>query len=202
MDISFGLPYKGRILPIQAHMYAPAPLTRNEEHLNILERLEEKVGRDLVIVFDAELTYETILHELKESGISYVVPLKREVMLEDKESGETYSLRHLKEKVLREGISRWSKELFYKGEVKVKVIVHKLPFPSGRGERVGVLIASLDLEDEEIISAYKKRMKIEETFRDWKSYNGFEKLMFREKEIAEKMLLLLMLAYTFFYFVW
>jgi len=41
-------------------------------------------------------------------------------------------------------------------------------------------------------------MKIEETFRDWKSYNGFEKLMFRKKEMAEKMLLLLMLAYTFF----
>ncbi|MEO2065736.1 MAG: transposase, partial [Desulfurobacteriaceae bacterium] len=195
---TFGIPFKGRVLPIQTELYAPEPLTRNETHQNLIEGLIEKVGKDLVIVFDAELTYEAILKELKEEGISYVVPLKREVTLIDPETGERYSLRELKEKVYQGGVSKWSKELLYKGEGRVKVVVHKFPFPTGRGERVGILIASLDLEDEEVISAYRERMKIEETFRDWKSYNGVEKLMFRKREILEKLLLVLMVAYTLF----
>jgi len=195
---TFGVPFKGRVLPVQTELYAPEPLTRNETHQNLIEGLIEKVGEDLVIVFDAELTYEAILKELKEGGISYVVPLKREVALIDPETGKRYSLRELKEKVYQGGVSKWSKELLYKGEERVKVVVHKFPFPTGRGERVGILIASLDLEDEEVISAYRERMKIEETFRDWKSYNGVGKLMFRKREILEKLLLVLMVAYTLF----
>jgi len=111
-------------------MYAPKSLTRNEEHLNVLEELTGKVGKDLVIVFDAELTYETILRELKGSKISYVVPLKREITLIDAETGKSYSLKCLKEKVLQNGVNKWSKELLYKGEERVKVVVHKLPFPN------------------------------------------------------------------------
>ena len=52
-----------------------------------------------------------------------------------------------------------------------------------------------DLDSEEALSIYRKRMAIEESFRDLKSLLGLERLMNKAQEYLEGMVALVLMAY-------
>ncbi len=53
-----------------------------------------------------------------------------------------------------------------------------------------------NLSAEQGLAIYLQRMKIEETFRDLKNLLGLEKLMAKKRDLMEKMVALMMIAYA------
>ena len=89
-----------------------------------------------------------------------------------------------------EGETRILDKIFYKGKVFVNPvgIWHK-----GFSEPMWIVT---NLDAQQACSIYFQRMKIEEAFRDLKRFFGLEKLMNKHHDQMEKMLALLLIAYT------
>jgi len=194
---TFGIPYKKSVLPIYVKRYKPEELTRNENHKNMIEELIEIAGEEIIIVFDAEFTYEELIKELEEKEIGYVLPIKnKRVKLVEEGTGKIYRLEDIEMEARAKG--RIEKIVSYKGGIRVKVVGMRLGLGEGRGRRIKVLMMPEWMDSEEGIKAYKERVKIEETFKDWKSYQGIEKLMFKKESILDKVMMLTVLAYVIF----
>jgi hypothetical protein len=91
---------------------------------------------------------------------------------------------------LQKGKTRPLNKVFYRGKVFVNVIGR---WKEGFAEPMWVMT---NLDAKTGLAIYDERMKIEETFRDLKSLLNFHKLMNKHRSLMEKMVAMVLIAYT------
>jgi len=182
-------PYRGRTIPFHFIAYSSRTIgaeesSRNLEHRRALEQLRRIIG-DKPLVLDREFSYESFLEDLSKERISFVIRLNtgNGVILTDEE-GKRVSLD------IAPGQRVYHKGVYYRGKVKVNLAGY---WKEGLKEPLWVIT---NLTCEEGLKTYGARMKIEETFKDIKSLLGLGKVMNKNRENMEKMVAMLLVAYT------
>lgn len=144
-----------------------------------------------VLILDRGFGYEYFLQKLVEYGVNYVVRI-RDI------ATHVILVRGKKKVPISELIARVSNEpilfkVLYKGSIPMNVVITK------KGGSAWVLASNLDVPTE-IIELYTKRMKIEETFKDWKS-TGFdiEKLQILKWDVLPKIIWCVVIAHMLLY---
>lgn len=186
--IVFAQPYRGRAIPFHFGVYSEATLneqltSRNLEWRELFWQVKELVG-ETPLVFDREFSAQRWLEMLEEARCEWVVRLntKSGVKLTD-EQGEEIPL------LIEKGEKREIKGAYYRGEVKVNVGSVWL---KNQKEPLWVMGS---LKPEELLEVYKKRMKIEQTFKDSKSLLNLEKVMSKRRGHLMSTLALVLSAY-------
>lgn len=183
-------PYRGRAIPFSFVCYSSQTIneeasSRNLEHRRCLRRVKELL-KDKILVLDREFSYESLMQALVEEDIQFVIRLnlgaQQPILLNDEN-------RRVKLHVSR-GKQVSYQGLRYKGNVLVNVAGI---WRKGLKEPLWVIT---NLDPEEGLSIYDQRMKIEESFKDLKSLLSMDKVMNKQQENMEKMLSLVMLAYS------
>jgi hypothetical protein len=187
--IVFAQPYRGRAIPFHFGVYSEATLneqitSRNLEWRELFWQIKELVG-ETPLVFDREFSAQRWLETLEEARCEWVVRLntKSGVKITDEPQGEEIPL------LIEKGEKREIKGAYYRGEVKVNVAGIWL---KDQKEPLWVMGS---LEPDELLEVYKKRMKIEQTFKDSKSLLNIEKVMSKRRGHLESTLALVLLAY-------
>lgn len=183
------VPYRGRAIPFHFISYSSRTIaeeetSRNLEHHRALRWIGELIGKKPVVL-DREFSYEGLFEDFVEEGMRFVIRLHMgsHPTFTDKE-GDKVELSLLPgQKVFRRG-------LFYKGKVKVNVAGE---WRKGFAEPLWVIT---NLEPEKGLKIYRKRMKVEESFKDLKSLLCLEKVMNKKREYMEKVVALVLLAYA------
>jgi hypothetical protein len=132
---------------------------------------------------DREFSYLELLENLVTEGVNFVIRLNTKVSFFD-EAGQPVTLSVSKEE------TRILNKVFYKGKVFVNLVGI---WYKGFSEPMWVMT---NLDAQRALAIYLQRMKIEEAFRDIKRFFGLTKLMNKHREQMEKMLALLLIAYT------
>jgi hypothetical protein len=185
-----GTPYRGRALPFGFVCYSSRtlhekPSSRNLEHRRCLRQVKELIGGK-ILVLDREFSYELLMQALVEEGIAFVIRLnlgrKQPILLDDED-------RRVKLHVTR-GKQVSCRGLRYKGNVRVNV---SGMWRKGLSEPLWVIT---NLDPEQGLCIYQQRMKIEESFKDLKSLLCMDKVMNKKQENMEKMLAMVMIAYS------
>lgn len=180
-------PYHGRVIPCGFVDYSSRTInqdatSRNRHHLAAFAKLKGLIG-DKPLVLDREFSYLELLENLVQEGIHFVIRLKVGPKFCDGE-GHPVALS------IQKGETRIIPKVFYKGQVAVNVAGR---WRDGFSEPMWILT---DLKAEDGLEIYLQRMKIEEAFRDLKSLLHFDKLMNKCRRWMEKMVALVLLAYT------
>jgi hypothetical protein len=182
-------PYKGRAIPFHFINYSSSTIgqeatSRNLEHKRALRGAKGLIGKR-PIVLDREFSYEGFIEACQEEGIDVIIRLHvgSGVIIRDEE-GERLSLE------LRPGQTVVKEGVYYKGRLKVNLV--------GKWQRgfTEPLWLITSLPPEEAFRMYQGRMKIEESFRDLKGLLGMEKVMNKKRDNMEKMVALLLIAYS------
>lgn len=184
-----GTPYRGRTIPFHFITYSSRTIaqeatSRNQEHNRAFAELKEMIGVK-PLVLDREFSYESLLQDLVEEKINFVIRLNtgNKVSLTDEE-GKPVSLDITPgQKVCRKGV-------YYRGRVKVNLVGY---WKRGLSEPLWV-ISTLDCEAALVV--YRARMKVEETFKDTKNLLGMDKVMNKQRQNMEKMVALLLIGYA------
>jgi transposase len=87
------------------------------------------------------------------------------------------------------GEQRFFRGVKYKGKVQMNLAGQWQP---GFKEPIWVIS---NLEPEKALEVYKVRMKVEESFRDLKDLLSIEKIMNKKRELMEKMVAMVLIAY-------
>lgn len=180
-------PYHGRAIPCgfvdySSRTIAQDATSRNQHHLAAFAKLKELIG-DKPLVLDREFSYLELLENLLHEGIHFIIRLKVGPKFCDG-TGHPVNLS------LQKGETRPLNKVFYRGKVFVNVIGR---WKDGFSEPMWIMT---DLDAEQGLELYLQRMKIEETFRDLKSLLHFDKLMNKRRKWMEKMVALVLLAYS------
>lgn len=183
-------PFRGRALPFGFVCYSSRTLetgasSRNLEHRRCLCQVKELIG-DKILVLDREFSYEVLMQALVEEEIAFVIRLNlgrhQPTLLDDED-------RRVKLHVTRRKQVSY-RGLRYKGNVRVNVAGM---WRKGLKEPLWIIT---NLDPEEGLCIYQQRMKIEESFKDLKSLLCIDKVMNKKQENMEKMLAMVMIAYT------
>jgi hypothetical protein len=182
-------PYRGRAIPFNFIAYSSKTInddvtSRNLEHKRVIGELKELLG-DRPLVLDREFSYEDLFTDMVSDGIKFVIRLKagnNPTIIN--ESGEKISL------LLSPGKTECHRGVYYKGKVMVNLIGK---WDKGFSEPMWVIS---NLPPEEALEIYSFRMKIDESFRDMKSLLNVDKIMNKKRENMEKMIALVLLAYS------
>ncbi len=183
-------PFRGRALPFGFVTYSSRTLqdqarSRNQEHRRCLRRVKELIA-DRILVLDREFSYESLMRALVEEGIRFVIRLnlgsRQPTLIND--DGRRVKLHVGRRKQVA------YRALLYKGTVPVNVAGL---WRKGLKEPLWVIT---NVEPEEALGIYAERMKIEESFKDLKSLLGMDKIMSKRQERMEKMLAMVMVAYS------
>jgi hypothetical protein len=180
-------PYHGRAIPCGFVDYSSRTInqdatSRNMHHFAAFGKIKELIG-DKPLVLDREFSYLELLENLVVEGVNFVIRLKVGAKFYDGE-GKEVALS------IQKGETRAINKVFYKGKVFVNVIGR---WKEGFSEPMWIMT---NLKAEEGLEIYLQRMKIEETFRDLKSLLHFDKLMNKRRSWMEKMVALMLIAYT------
>jgi len=180
-------PYHGRAIPCEFVTYSSRIIhqeatSRNCYHFQAFAQLKELLG-EKPLVLDREFSYLELLENLVTEGVSFVIRLNTKASLYDQE-GHPLVLNVLK------GETRIVNKVFYRGKVFVNLVGI---WYKGFSEPMWVMS---NLDAQKALAIYLQRMKIEEAFRDMKRFFGLEKLMNKNRDQMEKMLALLLIAYT------
>jgi len=137
------------------------------------------------LVLDREFSYEDLFSDMVSEGINFIIRLKAgnkpKIV---NETGERISL------LLSPGKPEYHRGVYYKGKIEVNLAGK---WDKGFSEPMWVIS---NLPPEEALEIYAKRMKIDESFRDLKSLLNLEKIMNKKQINMEKMIALVLLAYT------
>lgn len=184
-------PYRGRAIPCGLVTYssktiaASAKDSRNLNHFRGFEQVKDMLG-ERPLVLDREFSYLELLLHLVAAKVHFVIRLNLG-------SNPPKFLRSDGQEV-EPSISRGKKVIYrgvwYKGQVRVNLIGI---WKKGHAEPLWVMT---DLNPEEGLQIYLKRMKIDEAFRDLKNLLGLERQMNKRWEYMEKMVALLLLVYA------
>jgi hypothetical protein len=184
-----GVPYRGRALPFHFITYSSRTIgseatSRNLEHSRAFGEVK-KLLEGIPLVMDREFSYLTLFEELREEKISYVIRLNHgnNSTIMDK-LGDKVSLS------IMPGEKKLLEEVYYQGKVKVNLAGE---WKAGLKEPLWVIS---DLLPERALEIYRARMKIEESFKDLKSLLFLEKVMNKKRELMEKMVAMVQLAYS------
>lgn len=185
-----GTPYRGRALPFGFVCYSSRtlnemPSSRNLEHRRCLRQVKELIG-DKVLVLDREFSYEGLMSALAEEEVAFVIRLnlgsrQPELLNDQNRSVKLY---------LSPGEQIVYRGLRYKGNLPVNVVGK---WRKGLKEPLWIIT---NLDPEAGLAIYRQRMKIEESFKDLKSLLNMDKVMNKRQENMEKMLALVMIAYS------
>lgn len=153
--------------------------------------LLKSVGSKAVFIMDRGFGYEYFLDKCPSIGVHYVIrvrDLKTRIVL----------VRNKKECPIAELVSRMKEDticykVYYKGTIYTNLIIRK------KGRHVWVLASDIS-DPSAVVNLYKQRMKIEETFKDWKS-TGFdiEKIQIRQWDILLKIIWCVVIAHMILY---
>jgi hypothetical protein len=180
-------PYHGRAIPCEFVSYSSKIIhqeatSRNRYHFQAFSKLKDLIG-DKPLVLDREFSYLELLENLVTENVNFVIRLNTKVSLFDQE-GKPVILS------VSKGETRILNKVFYKGKVFVNLVGI---WYKGFSEPMWVMT---NLDAQQALFIYQQRMKIEESFRDMKRFFGLTKLMNKHHDQMEKMLALLLIAYT------
>lgn len=201
--LSAALPVKGRAISFFQHYWRNTQINYLvEDSFNKLIRrqlikisnLLKLVLSKAVFIMDRGFGYDYFFKTFIELKMNYVVRIRdlntNVILLKGKNKKGKY---HLKDLVARVSKDPLMFKILYKGTTPINIVISK------RGRSAWVLATNLDYVDE-AISLYAKRMKIEETFKDWKS-TGFdiEKMLIRQWDLAPKLIWCVVIAHMILY---
>ncbi len=183
-------PKRGRAIPFAFVTYSSATLgaevtSRNQEHQRAAGQVRDLIG-ERPLLLDREFSYGEWLRYLLEAGLRFVIRLKvgaPPVRLLDRFGCEVRL-------EIRPGEHKVHRDVLYQGTIPVHVCGW---WKRGYAEPVWLVT---NLEPEEALRLYPKRMKIEQSFRDAKSRLGLERLMSQRREQMERLVALVLLAYA------
>jgi hypothetical protein len=189
-------PYHGRAIPCGFVDYSSKTInqdatSRNMHHFAAFGKIKELIGNK-PLVLDREFSYLELLENLVTEGVNFVIRLKVGPKFCDGEGKEvTLSIQ--------KGETRPINKVFYKGKIFVNVIGR---WKEGFSEPMWITPALAagasvtNMKAEEGLELYLQRMKIEEAFRDLKSLLNFDKIMNKRRFWMEKMVALMLIAYS------
>ncbi len=183
-------PYRGRAIPCGVITYSSKTIanrqdSRNLNHFRAFEELKDVLG-ERPLVLDREFSYLELLLRLVEEQVNFVIRLNlgsHPPKFWDAEGREVVLTITPGETVIHN-------QVWYKGEVCVNLIG-----TWGKGFKEPLWIMT-NLDAQEGLRIYSRRMKIDESFRDLKSLLGMTKGMHKQQQNMEKMLALLFLVYA------
>ncbi|GIU70466.1 MAG: hypothetical protein KatS3mg002_1722 [Candidatus Woesearchaeota archaeon] len=188
--LSISAPFEGRALPIYFLLYSSSLIeqektSRNLKHKEAFEKIIQ-ILREIPIVLDREFAYESLIHFFRLYLCKFIIRLtdkKVKLYYDNKKKQEvSLSIQPSELKVI--------KNVYYKGKEKVNLI----GFWDPKYHKPLWLITNMD-DPEKCIEIYQKRMRIEEMFRDIKSYFSIEDNMTRKLSKLETLLFLFCLTY-------
>jgi hypothetical protein len=179
--------FHGRAIPCGFVSYSSKTInqessSRNREHFEAFAQVKEVIG-DRPLVLDREFSYLELMESLVFEGLNFVIRLKVGPKFTDQE-GRLVAL------TVSKGETRVINKVFYMGKVFVNLIG---VWKEGFSQPMWIMT---NLKAEDGLNIYLQRMKIEESFRDLKNLLGMEKLMSKRRDHMEKMVALLLIAYT------
>lgn len=183
-------PKRGRAIPFAFLTYSSATLgaevtSRNQEHQRAAAQMRDLIG-EKPLLLDREFSYAEWLRYLLEASVRFVIRLKLgspPVSLVDR-FGCTLRLE------IRRGERKIYRDVLYQGTIPVHVCGW---WKRGFAEPVWLVT---NIEPEQALRLYPKRMKIEQSFRDEKSRLGLGRLMSKTREQMETLVALVLLAYA------
>ena len=180
-------PFHGRAIPCHFVSYSSKTIndeatSRNRYHFEAFAQVKELLG-DKPLVLDREFSYLGLMENLVLEEVNFVIRLKEGAKFADQE-GNLIAMS------IKKGETRILNKVFYMGKVFVNLIG---VWKDGFSKPLWVM-TNLDARQGLII--YSQRMKIEESFRDLKNLLGMKKLMNKRRDHMEKMVALLLIAYT------
>jgi hypothetical protein len=183
-------PFRGRAIPCGFVTYSSRTIadeasSRNLEHDRAFQGVKELLG-DRPLVLDREFSYLGLLEKLAKEQLNFVIRLNMgsQPPIFTNPEGERVEL------VIWPGQRPVYRQLYYRGRVAVNVIgIWREGF-----ERPLWIMTNLDPEVG--LQIYRARMKIDQSFKDLKSLLGLTKIMNKSQENMEKMVALLLIAYT------
>lgn len=191
--LTLATPLRGRAIPFHFVTYSSRtiedqPSSRNLEHFKAIQGVKQLIG-SRPIVFDREFSYCELLKSLVASEVKFVIRLKMGAnpprFYYDEEKKERLQLL-----IAPINKARIYRQVYYMGEVCLNVIGI---WRYGFNEPMWIIT---NMEPEEGLALYKKRMKIEICFRDLKSLLHIDKVMNKSQVYLNKMLAMVMLAYA------
>ena len=180
-------PFHGRAIPCEFVTYSSKIIqqeatSRNRYHFQAFSKLKGLLG-DKPLVLDREFSYLELLENLVTEEVNFVIRLNTRASIFD-QAGQPVALNVAK------GETRILNKVFYKGKVFVNLVGI---WHNGFSEPLWIMS---NLDAQRALAIYLQRMKIEEAFRDMKRFFGLTKLMNKHRDQMEKMLALLLIAYT------
>lgn len=195
--LTLSIPFKGRSKAIFAKVISSATLNRDSvgKWQAIQHALEDilPILQGRTIIADREFSNEEMMQFFIDKGIYFCIRLKTSAgkhlvqILDKKGNRVNFSLP--------KGSKRYFKNVYYKGNLKVNIAAQ---WPSQFAEPMYVIT---NCSPKLALIFYKKRMKIEESFKDIKDKLKFVKLMNKNQDILEKLLMIGFLAYNIFLYV-
>jgi hypothetical protein len=188
--LTLATPFRGRALPFHFVTYSSKTIadeesSRHLKHLKALVAVKDLVG-EKPLVFDREFSYLELLEKLVAERVHFVIRLN----LGSHPPQLTNAAKRSIALTIAPGETEIYRGLYYKGCVPINVIG---VWKQGLSEPLWVMT---DLQPEVGLQIYFQRMKIDESFRDLKSLLHLDKLMNKKAEHMEKMIALVMLAYS------
>jgi hypothetical protein len=191
--LTLATPLRGRAIPFHfvtysSHTFEDQPSSRNLEHFKVIQEIQQLIGQR-PIVFDREFSYLILLRSLVEAGVHFVIRLNtsanppRFYYAADKKQ----SLRLLIAPINKPRIYR---QVYYMGEVCLNVVG---VWRYGFNQPMWIMT---NMQPEAGLALYDQRMKIEICFRDLKSLLHIDKVMNKSQLYLNKLLAMVMLAYT------
>jgi hypothetical protein len=188
--LTLATPFRGRALPFHFVTYSSQTIadeesSRNLKHLKALAAVKDLLG-EKPLVFDREFSYLELLEKLVAERVHFVIRLNL--------GSHPPQLTNATNQSIALTIAPGETEIYcglrYKGCVPINVIG---VWKAGLSEPLWVMT---DLQPEAGLQIYFQRMKIDESFRDLKSLLRLDKVMNKKQEYLEKMIALVMLAYS------
>lgn len=188
--LTLATPFRGRALPFHFVTYSSKTIadeesSRNLKHLKALVAVKDLLG-EKPLVFDREFSYLELLERLVAERVHFVIRLN----LGSHPPQLTNATNRSIALTIAPGDTEIYRGLRYKDRVLINVIG---VWKSGLSEPLWVMT---DLQPEVGLQIYFQRMKIDESFRDLKNLLRLDKLMNKKSEYMEKMIALMMLAYS------
>jgi hypothetical protein len=188
--LTLATPFRGRALPFHFVTYSSKTIedeesSRNLKHLCALAAVKELIG-EKPLVFDREFSYLELLENLRAEQIHFVIRLNLRSHPPELINAKRPSIVL---SIAPEGMEIY-RQLYYKARVPINVIG---VWKKGLSEPLWVMT---DLKAEVGLDIYFQRMKVDESFRDLKNLLHLDKLMNKKVEPMEKMIALVMLAYS------
>ena len=179
--------FHGRSIPCGFVSYSSKTInqeatSRNHHPFEAFGKVKELIG-DRPLVLEREFSYLELMENLILEGLNFVIRLKVGPKFTDQE-GKLIAL------TVAKGETRVINKVFYMGKVFVNLIGI---WKEGFSQPMWVMT---NLKAEDGLDLYLQRMKIDESFRDLNNLLGMQKLMSKRRDHMEKMVALLLIAYT------